>query len=154
MRRRGLIVAVLGLAVVASVRVSGGSVPVLRGAQSGGLVQNPTGVSFVASADHNATDPFDGLPVLTEYRLNIYAESAPGGPLLSFVSLGKPTTNAQNVIDVANAPAMFSGAPTNVRLIAKVAAIGPGGTSESGASNPFVVVVKRPPAPAGVPTVK
>ncbi len=154
MKRLLLVLALcIGVAGSGSARADKAS-PRVGGAQSGGLVQNPTGVSFLASPDHNAVDPFDGLPVLTEYRLNIYAEAAPSGPALSYVSLGKPQPNAQGLIDIAAAPAMFSGAPTNTRLVAKIAAIGPGGTSESGVSNPFVVVVKRPPAAPGSATVK
>lgn len=110
------------------------------------LVINPTGVEFIASADHNREIAIDGtiVSVVTSYELRIYASGA-SSPL-STVALGKPVPDASGRI-VAR-PAELIGLPIGAYQ-ARVAAIGPGGEGESDPTAPFARI-PAPAAPTGV----
>lgn len=108
-------------------------VPVVAQAQ---VVLAPTTVEFTASADHN-TLGLDGItPVLTRYEMRHFLEGA--SEPVQVIDLGKPTPNGENKIIATNA-AWFAAAAIvpNVRYVAKVAAIGPGGEGVSDPSNFF-----------------
>lgn len=121
MRRTFLFLALLALA------------PALAQAQN--LVLAPTTVEFMASADH-ALNGLDGNPLVTRYEMRHFLEGA--SEPVQVIDLGKPTPDGENKIAVVNA-AWFSAAAIvpNVRYVAKVAAIGPGGEGVSEPSNPF-----------------
>lgn len=109
------------------------------------LVTNPTTLSFQPSADHDAT-ALDGTPILTSYEYRVYPEA--GGAVLKTVNLGKPAP-VNGLIAVVN-PVLFQGLPSNTRLIARVAAIGTDGATESDPSNPFGLQGAK--IPRGIPT--
>lgn len=102
-------------------------------------VFNPTKVQWTLSPDHTAT-LFDGSPALTSYRLEIVGIGAPPPQ-----DLGKPA------IGQASLPprTAFAG---NGPFIARIVAIGPGGESPSGGSDPFGFA-NAPAAPTDVVTV-
>jgi hypothetical protein len=110
------------------------------------VVINPTRVIFVASADHNRTLTVGGqtVPVLTNYELRIFLEGATGP--VTTVNLGKPTPDASGEIQAQ--PSELIGLPLGA-YVARVAAIGPGGASESDPTAPFARV-SAPAAPTAV----
>lgn len=117
------------------------------------LVINPTIADFTPSADHNATAPLSGTPLLTEYRALYYALDAQGnitGQPVFNVSIGKPTPNAQGRIQLTD-PFGSILANTAYRLV--VTAVGPGGTTASAPSDPFGKETVTAPRASGKPTV-
>lgn len=113
------------------------------------VVVNPQILEFVPSPDHD-TIQLDGTPLLLKYEMRVYPEA--GGAVIAVVDLGKPTP-AGGLITLNNR-AMFSGLPSNVRLIARVAAVGTGGSSESDPSGPFGNSGSSIPRAPGTPVVK
>jgi hypothetical protein len=113
--------------------------PSLAPAQT--VVINPTTVIFNASADHTRVLTVGGqqVPMLTNYVLRIMLEGA-SQPIVS-VDLGKPAPNAAG--EIRATPAELIGLPLGA-YVARVAAVGPGGMSESDPTAPFA----RAPAPA------
>lgn len=121
------------------------------------VVVTPTStVQFAASADQN-TMTFDAngnsVPTLSNYVLTI--QPATGGASVFTRDLGKPSPDAANVIKVSIGwtPAQLAAiAPGN--YVALVRSVGPGATSDSPLSPPFVVAgPTQAPGPAGQPTV-
>jgi hypothetical protein len=102
-------------------------------ALSAQAVLDPRYVEFDASDDHNVVT--GGVPVVARYSLSIY----PVGSTVAFatVDLGKPTPDSSGVIRVDFLP-LLSALPTpGVSYEARVAALGPGGSAASAASNGF-----------------
>lgn len=112
-----------------------------------GLVINPNTLQFTPSTDHNLIG-LDGQPVVTRYDARAYLEGA-SQPLQSW-DLGKPTPDPDGTIRIANHPWIVAAA-MNVRLLMRVATIGPGGEGLSDPSNPFGNV--GPPAKGGTPVM-
>lgn len=113
-------------------------------------VQSPTTVEFTASPDHNATD--NGTAVLTRYDVEIYTQ-ANQTAVVRTINIGKPTpAQTTNLISYTQLRPELDQLPVNT-YVAKVVAVGPGGTGRSAASNPFQEVA-RPPTAGGTPVVK
>lgn len=118
-------------------------VPTLVFAQAP-VVVNPTTLEFIPSLDHDAVNALDNTPVLSTYEARFYPEA--GGAMVGSMNIGKPTP-VNGKITITSLPVLTT-LPRNVRLICKVAAIGPDGVNESAASNPFGMRdVKIPVAP-------
>lgn len=113
------------------------------------VVINPTGVAFVASANHHDTLVIDNqpIPVLTRYELRIYLDGATSPT--TRVDLGKPVPDATGEILVR--PTELIGLPLGA-FRATVAAIGPGGEAESTPTAPFARMAP-PVAPTAVRVV-
>lgn len=105
---------------------------------------NPTTVQFTPSADHDALEADGTTPVVTRYELRMYLESDPATAITT-TDLGKPAPVA-GTISVVN-PVWFAGLTPRTRYVATVSAVGAGGTSASGVSNPFA----RVSLPAAIP---
>jgi hypothetical protein len=110
-------------------------------------VVDPRYVEFNASADHN-TQTSTGTPFVSSYSLSLY----PQGSSVAFatVSLGKPTPDANNLIRVDFLPLLPSLPTPGLNFEARVAAVGPGGTTASAVSNSFSFTA--PCAPSISPT--
>lgn len=104
---------------------------------------NPTKATFTASADHNTVT--SGVVILTSYQLDVMRDTATGALAFSY-GMGKPTPATGNVITVTIPAFLTMG---NGTYVAKVTAIGPGGTGISAPSNPFVKT-GGPAAPTGL----
>lgn len=112
-------------------------------------IVNPSLLEFDPSPDHSLTFiDANGVTVnvVTNYTWEVYNSS---GLLVSSFNLQKPTPNAAGkiVIDIRPELGTLTG---NLMYTSKVNVVGPGGTSTSGSSNPFVISgpapVPRPPA--------
>ena len=114
-------------------------------AQAQTPVSAKSGIIFVASPDHNGTNP-SGSPIVDHYELVTITQS--GGALVFTRQLGKPTPAPNNEITVVPI-SEFGSLAYGVVHTATVAAVGPGGSGVSAPSAPFV----RPTPPDQVPTV-
>ena len=106
------------------------------------FTNNPTTVTFTASADHHATAA-DGTPVLSSYDLIIYPAGGSHLTPTATISLGKPLPDATSLVRVVinfQIPALLNG----VTYAAVVAAVGPGGGPDR-APPPEEVQKKRTP---------
>ena len=93
---------------------------------------NPQSLSFAPSADHYATAK-TGEPAVTQYNLEIYEVGA--SQPLQVGSIGKPAPGSDGRIKVALS---LSATPApNTVYMARVAAMGPNGSSSSDWSNSF-----------------
>jgi len=104
---------------------------------------NPTTLEFTVSADDTALD--HGILIVTRYDLEIV--NAAGGIVVT-QSLGKPTPVAGVATFNGLAPLLTALPPGT--YTARVAAVGPGGTTRSLPSSPFAVAVRAPGAPGSV----
>jgi hypothetical protein len=96
---------------------------------------NPTTAKFGASPDHNATAA-DGTPAVTRYELDFYFAGALQP--FQYLSLGKPTPDANNNISVNLATLLGGSVPApGIVYESRVQAIGPGGSGVSTVSNTF-----------------
>ena len=102
-------------------------------ALSAQAVVDPQFVEFTPSTDHN-TLASDGTPIVQRYSLTFY----PVGSSVAFdtMDLGKPTPSA-GIIRVDFLPLRHSVPTPGVSYEARVAAIGPGGSTASAVSNGF-----------------
>jgi hypothetical protein len=108
----------------------------------------PRIVEFDPSRDHNAS--VNGIAVVTEYELRFFAVG--GTQPLHVIELGKPTVESDGKIRF-NFAALLGGWPVaGVVYEARVAAVGPGGSSQSTISNQFVFGTTAPPPPPPPPT--
>jgi hypothetical protein len=96
-------------------------------------VVDPQFVEFTPSPDHN-TLATDGTPLVQRYSLSFY----PAGSSVAFdtMDLGKPTPSA-GIIRVDFLPLRHTVPTPGVTYEARVAAIGPGGSTASAVSNGF-----------------
>jgi Putative binding domain, N-terminal len=100
----------------------------------GQSITDPTAAEFDPSADHNATTP-DGTALVVRYELQFYMAGA-AAPFQTG-SLGKPAIGTGGRIRVTLA-SVFANVPTpGIIYESRVAAVGPGGTGTSAASNSF-----------------
>jgi hypothetical protein len=97
-------------------------------------VLNPNTAEFDPSVDHNALFS-DGTPVVQSYQLELYLIGATSP--FQVASLGKPAPQADGKIRVALSTVLNPMPQAGVSYFADVAAVGPGGTSKSTASNTF-----------------
>jgi hypothetical protein len=111
---------------------------------------NPSTIEFTASTDHAALDT-NGQPILTRYDVEIYTSTAAATPTKT-QGIGKPTP-VGGVITFTQLATITSGLPFAPGYVAKVVAVGPGGATRSGFSNPFDLTAKVPGAP-GTPVVR
>lgn len=111
-------------------------------------VVNPTTIEFPKSADHDTV--LNTEAVLSSYRVNVYTPT--GTSPVSSADIGKPTPDANNLIRWANLPTLYATLPSG-QYVAKIVAVGPGGSTESGASDPFSIA-PRPPVPPGKPVIR
>ena len=102
-------------------------------ALSAQTVVDPRYVEFAPSPDHS-TLATDGTPLVQRYSLTVY----PVGSSVAFdtMDLGKPTPSA-GIIRVDFLPLLHSAPTPGVVFEARVAAIGPGGSTASTVSNGF-----------------
>jgi PKD repeat protein len=110
------------------------------------ILTNPSTAVFTASADHN-TVAADGQPLVTSYRIDLLPAS--GSLAVASKDIGKPTPDAANDITYAELASVYAVVP-NGDYVAKVAAVGPGGSTISTASDVFSVLSSAPP-PSGQP---
>ena len=105
---------------------------------------SPQLVEFNPSADHNAT--IGGVAVVDSYELRFYAVG--GSQPLRVIEMGKPAPQADGRIRF-NFTALLGAWPVEgVVYEARVAAVGPGGSTSSTISNQFVFSGTTPaPAP-------
>src|SRR4051794_9732455 len=108
-------------------------------------VVNPNTAEFDPSADHN-TVLSDGSPAVQSYQLELYLVGATSP--FQVASLGKPAPQTDGMIRVTLSSVLNPLPQPGVSYFAEVAAIGPGGTSRSTASNTFSWAV---PCTYGVP---
>lgn len=109
-------------------------------------VSNPSTVTF-GSPDHNATQ--NGQPVVTRYDFELW--SSDDTKVIATLSMGKPTSSTTTVT-YSQLATLLAGQPFG-SYVSHVAAVGPGGTARSVASNPFSLDPRSPAAP-GAPVVK
>ena len=88
---------------------------------------------FTPSADHTRTS--GGVPVLTSYELRIFVAGAT--QVTRSVNLGKPSPGTDGLIRVNFLSLLTTPLLRGVIYEARVAAVGPGGSSASGLSNQF-----------------
>lgn len=142
------------LAPLAAVAIAPPSAPVMPEAIDPTTVVNPGVVQFVPSADHNTVEPLLGGALVTKYELRVYLQSNPTTTVAT-QDLGKPTPGTDGTIQVGVDPtAVISKLLKDTLYIAKVAAVGPRGVGESGASNPFGYAGTTPPGAPSVVTIK
>jgi hypothetical protein len=102
------------------------------------VVANPSWICLDPAADHSATNPVTGAPVVTRYDVLFFApgvDTATGAPVQT-INIGKPTLNLQNVAWLQRAE--LGAIPVGQQYRARVVAVGPDGVSgRSPESNPF-----------------
>ena len=107
-------------------------------------VVNPTTVCFGASADHNAVLA-DKRPIVERYDLELA-----GGATPTVTALGKPTPDTTG--NVCATPAVLPALAIGPTYTATILTVGPGGTTRSEASLPFVRL--GAPAATGKPVLR
>lgn len=122
------------------------TIPVCVNAQT---LNNPTTATFTASADQNTVE--NGVAILTSYEVRLYSQD--GATKINTLNIGKPTPDATNTITFSQLKNVYVSAPAGTYTV-KVAAVGPGGSSETPASDPFTVSPRAPSAPTGKPIIK
>ena len=104
---------------------------------------SPQIVEFDPSADHNRT--VSGVAVVNGYELRFY--NAGGSQPLHVIAIGKPAPASDGKIRF-NFTARLGAWPVDgVVYVARVAAVGPGGSTTSTISNQFVFPGTTPPPP-------
>jgi len=98
-------------------------------------VTDPRYVEFTASADHN-TLTSGGQPMVSGYQMGWYLTGATAP--VSMLDLGKPSPDGTGTIRL-DLYSLLSATPTpGITYTARVAALGPTGSSSSSPSNPFI----------------
>lgn len=105
-------------------------------AQPPAPVVNPTALTFGASPDHDTV--VEGQAVLTGYKVDVVVVA--GGSVTTTFDLGKPSLNAQNVVDT---PAAFSTLP-NGAYVVDVYPYGPAGNGTKLRSEGQFFIIKTP----------
>lgn len=98
------------------------------------VLTNPTAMEFTASPDHDAVDP-RGNPLLSHYEVQYFMTGA-AQPFQS-ASLGKPQPGGGGLVRISLTQIGALPSP-GVVYQARVAAIGPGGATNSSMSNQFM----------------
>ena len=143
---------------VSSVRVRAPRIALFLGLIAGSLASFPSPLSaqtvspriveFDPSPDHNAS--VNGVAVVREYELRFFAVGSTQP--LHVIELGKPTVGSDGKIRFNFAALLGAWPVGGVVYQARVAAIGPGGSSQSAISNQFVFGTTAPPPPPPPPT--
>lgn len=108
--------------------------------------QPPARVSFTPSTDHDRL--VDAVPLVTRYDF-VVARVATPTTIVATTPLGKPTpTSGTITADITATLAALS--PGS--YVARIAAVGPGGSGVSPPSDPFVIAPA--PAPPGKPSIE
>ena len=102
---------------------------------------SPQTVEFDPSPDHNASA--GGVAIVERYELRFYAVA--GSQPLHVIDLGKPTPEADGRIRFNFASRLGGWPVVGVVYEARVAAVGPGGSTASAISNQFVFPGTTPP---------
>ena len=102
---------------------------------------SPQIVEFDPSPDHNAS--VNGVAVVSEYELRFFAVG--GTQPLHVIELGKPNPESDGKIRFNFAALLGAWPVAGVVYEARVAAVGPGGSSQSTISNQFVFPKARLP---------
>lgn len=124
----------------------------------GTVVLNANGICYVASDEHDATDPVSGTAVLTGYSLCFFASGVDSAdpavqPIQACTSLGKPTPAGPNKI-IQMARSEFGAVPVGALYKAVITADGPGGSLRSPGSHGFFGrPINRPPHAPGAPII-
>ena len=105
---------------------------------------SPQTVEFDPSADHNRT--VDGVAVVDDYELRFYVLG--GAVLLHVIELGKPAPEADGKIRVNFSSLLGAWPVAGLVYEARVAAVGPGGSTASALSNSFTFPGTTPPPAA------
>jgi Viral BACON domain/Putative binding domain, N-terminal len=103
-------------------------------AVSAQTVVDPRYVEFNASPDHSAVAS-DGTAIVTRYSLSFHVVGS--STAFTTVDLGKPAPGTGGIIRVDFLPLLTVTLTPGVTFEARVAAVGPGGTGSSPASNTF-----------------
>jgi Putative binding domain, N-terminal/Viral BACON domain len=109
-----------------------------------GQTVSPQVVEFDPSADHNRT--VNGVGVVARYELRFYRVG--GAQSLQVIEMGKPSPQTDGKIRFNFAALLGAWPLDGVVYEARVAAVGPGGSTASAISNQFVFPGTGPPAPA------
>ena len=139
---------------VSSVRVRAPRIALFLGLIAGSLASFPSPLSaqtvspriveFDPSPDHNAS--VNGVAVVREYELRFFAVGSTQP--LHVIELGKPTVGSDGKIRFNFAALLGAWPVAGVVYQARVAALGPGGSSQSAISNQFVFgTTSEPPHP-------
>jgi Viral BACON domain len=143
---------------VSSVRVRAPRIALFLGLIAGSLAFFPSPLSaqtvspqiveFDPSPDHNAS--VNGVAVVSEYELRFFTVG--GTQPVHVIEMGKPNAGSDGRIRF-NFAALLGAWPTaGVIYEARVAAVGPGGSSQSTISNQFVFPGTTPPPPPPPPS--
>ena len=108
---------------------------------------SPQIVEFDPSSDHNAS--VNGVAVVSEYELRFFAVGST--QQLHVIELGKPNPESDGKIRFNFAALLGVWPVAGVVYEARVAAVGPGGSSQSTISNQFVFPGTTPPPPPPPP---
>ncbi|MCL4814150.1 MAG: BACON domain-containing protein [Vicinamibacteraceae bacterium] len=101
------------------------------------VVTNPRLVEFDPSTDHDAVSPGDNQPVVTSYTLQFYLAGATSP--FQTLDFGKPAPQTDGKIRYDFSARVTAWPQFGALYEARVAAIGPGGSGVSEASNQFTV---------------
>jgi hypothetical protein len=107
-------------------------------------IADPTTIEFNASPDHSTVS--DGFALVDGYILKVYPNG--GTTAVQTVSLGKPSPDAAGLIRIAFPASLRSALTPGVVYESRVAATGPGGSTESTDSNAFTISAPTVCAPA------
>ena len=110
---------------------------------------SPRIVEFDPSPDHNAS--VNGVAVVREYELRFFAVGST--QRLHVIELGKPNVQSDGKIRFNFAALLGAWPVDGVVYEARVAAIGPGGSSQSAISNQFVFGTTAPPTAPPPPPI-
>lgn len=110
-------------------------------------VVNPTKAIFTPSIDHNTTVPGVG-PLVTNYQLDVMIGNSTGALAFSFNLLKPAPVGGTITVLIPGFATMMS----NTSMVATVATVGPGGTTKSAVSNPFIRLTD--PAGSGTPIIQ
>jgi hypothetical protein len=108
---------------------------------------SPQSVEFDPSPDHNAS--VNGVAVVTEYELRFFAVGSTQP--LQVIDLGKPNAGSDGKIRFSFVALLGAWPVPGVVYEARVAAVGPGGSTQSSISNQFVFPGTTPPPPPPPP---
>ena len=139
---------------VSSVRVRAPRIALFLGLIAGSLASFPSSLSaqtvspqiveFDPSPDHNAS--VNGVAVVSEYELRFFTVG--GAQPVHVIEMGKPSAESDGRIRFNFAASLGAWPAAGVIYEARVAAVGPGGSSQSAISNQFVFPGTTPPPPA------
>ena len=102
---------------------------------------SPQSVEFDPSADHNTS--VNGVSVVDRYELRFYGLG--GSVALQVIDIGKPAPASDGVIRYNFSSRLGTWMVNGITYEARVAAVGPGGSTLSAISNQFTFPTATPP---------